>query len=114
MSSEANKSIFLSILSLLWLRIDDLDARVLGSYVRGGVRPESLEASLSEVAPKVYAPDEAIEMVSSVLRGAARIVNAINRMQCAEAFDVARRYTWPATRQALLCAVYAACRRYGG
>ena len=112
-TSDVNKSIFISILSMLWRRIDDLDARVLGSYVRGGVRPEALEASLSEVAPKVYAPDEAIETVSSVLRGAARIINAINRMQCAEAFDVARRYAWPATRQALLCAVYAAAAELG-
>ena len=90
-----------------------LDARVLGSYVRGGVRPEALEASLSEVAPKVYAPDETIETVSSVLRGAARIANAINRMQCADAFDIARRYAWPATRQSLLCAVYAAAAEIG-
>ena len=113
MSSEANTSIFLSILALLWLRIDSLDARVLGSYVRGGFRPKSVEASLSEVAPKAYAPDETINSVSMALRGVARIANAINRMQCADAFDIARRYTWPATRQALLCAVYAAAADIG-
>lgn len=113
MSSEANKSIFLSILALLWRRIDSLDARVLGSYVRGGFRPESVEASLSEVAPKAYAANETIDSVSSVLRGAARIANAINRKQCADAFDIARRYAWPATRRSLLCAVYAAATEMG-
>jgi hypothetical protein len=89
-SSEVNKSMLLAILSLLWHRIDSLDARVLGSYVRGG--PGSMTSSLNEVAPKVYGADETIDDVSSVIRGAARIANAIGRRQCADAFDIAQRY----------------------
>ena len=110
-SSDVNRAMLLAILSLLWLRIDSLDARVLGSYVRGG--PGSMASSLSEVAPKVYAPDETIDDVSSVMRGAARIANAIDRVQCADAVDIARRFTWPATRRSLLCAVYAAAAGLG-
>jgi hypothetical protein len=110
-SSEANKLMLLAILSALWLRVDSLDARVLGSYVRGG--PRAMASSLNEVAPKLYGPDETIDDVSSVMRGAARIANAIERMQCADALDIARRFTWPATRQSLLCAIYAAAAAMG-
>jgi hypothetical protein len=112
-SSEMNQSILLAILASLWARIDDLDARLLGSHVGHALSPGFLASAISEVGPKTYAPDETIADVSSVLRSAARIANAVSNMRCAEAFDIARRYTWPATRQVLLCAVYAAAAEMG-
>lgn len=70
------------------------------------VRPQDVEY-------KQYPPDEKITSVSQVIRGSARIINALAESKCEYAYDVAKRFTWEPTKQILLCGILACALKLG-
>lgn len=81
--------------------------------LRSGDPDAEVLASAAEVERKVFGPTEVIEQVSQVVRGLARIVNALHHGDLAYAVDVAKRFAWQRTRIVLLAAVYAAADAQG-
>lgn len=118
-TSEENRAALLIFLSYLFDDIDPSVASDLRSAALGlGISPNGIVGELvygsaagvvaftAEVERKTFGPEETIVQVSQVIRGAARIVNALAANDLSYAVDVARRFVWPRTRAVLLAAIY--------
>jgi hypothetical protein len=100
----------------LQLRVDSRrlcrDRSGIFSNVIFGSSAEAL-ASAAEVERKVFGPTEIIGQVSEVIRGLARVVNALQDRHLAYAVDVAKRFAWTRTRIILLAAIYTTAENVG-
>lgn len=66
-----------------------------------------------EVEPKTYAPGEMLDDPATVMRGTARIVNALARNDVRTAYEIAQRLTWPRLKRVTLSGIYGLCVKAG-
>lgn len=103
--SVDNRWFFLTFLAQIIARTDAATADTLTSVAASlGIEPPGGRAK--DVEPKKYTSGERIEGVSQVVRATARIVNALEELRCADAYDIACRFTWNPTRYILLSGIY--------
>jgi len=106
-SAAQNRWQFLSFMADIVTYADSSSAQTLRDAAKWQGRPNpQLIIVAQDVAPKQYAPDEHVEAVSQVLRSMARIINCLGQVRCGDAYDIARRYTWPRTRRLIYCGIY--------